>query len=264
MPPVTYLLAAYRRAGGQTIDSGHAAGRQRLPGFPGSGRPHGRFLRVSEQLPAGGRELSPAEIDALDARWSSCWHPNEVARQLSGISAPWCVAAGWALDLFLGTQTREHGDTEIAVPAASFPEIRDRFPSYAFDAVSSGRIWADASPQVLGATHQTWLRDRDSGNYLLDVFREPHDGDNWICRHDETIRLPYREIIQRTPDGLPYLAPGLVLLFKAKHSRAKDQADFDATVPHLTPDQRRTLAGLIARAHPGHPWLASLLPEAAR
>ena len=77
---------------------------------------------------------------------------------------------------------------------------------------------------MLAATHQTWLRDPATGNYLLDVFREPHDGDTWICRRDETIRLPYRDIIHHTQDGIPYLAPELVLLFKAKHARPKDQA----------------------------------------
>jgi hypothetical protein len=213
---------------------------------------------VSEQLPEGGIELSPADIEALDARWSSCWTPNDVARHLSGTATPWYVAAGWALDLFRGTRTRAHGDIEIAIPAASFPQVRNRFPGYHFDAVSSGRIWENATPDVLAATHQTWLRDPATGSYLLDVFREPHDGDTWICRRDETIRLPYRDIIQQTRDGIPYLAPELVLLFKAKHARRKDQADFDATVPHLTPAQRETLAGLLARTHPGHPWLAEL------
>jgi hypothetical protein len=111
---------------------------------------------------------------------------------------------------------------------------------------------------VLAATHQTWLRDRATGNYLLDVFREPHDGETWICRHDETIRLPYSEIIRHTPGGIPYLTPELVLLFKAKHARPKDQADFDETIPHMTPAQRQTFAELLARAHPGHHWLANL------
>jgi hypothetical protein len=50
---------------------------------------------VSGQLPGGGIKLSPAEIEALDARWSSCLTPGEVARYLAGIAAPWCVAAGW-------------------------------------------------------------------------------------------------------------------------------------------------------------------------
>jgi hypothetical protein len=209
-------------------------------------------------LPGGGVQLSPAEIDALDARWSSCWTPAQVARYLTGIAAPWCVAGGWALDLFRGAQTREHGDIEIAIPAASFPEVRDRFPGYAFDAVDSGRVWENAAPGVLGTTSQTWVREPVTGNYLLDVFREPHDGETWICRRDERIRLPYGEIIGRTPDDIPYLAPELVLLFKAKHARPKDQADFGETVPHMTALQRATLADLLARVHPGHRWLADL------
>ena len=213
---------------------------------------------MSEQLPSGGTALSPAEIEALDARWSSSWTPSEVADRLAGVSAPWCVAAGWALDLFHGRQTREHGDIEIAIPAASFPEVRDRFPGYVFDGAGSGRIWENATPEVLSAVHQTWLRDPATGNYLLDVFREPHDGDTWICRRDETIRLPYRDIIHHTHNGIPYLAPELVLLFKAKHARPKDQGDFAATVPLMTPAQRETLAELITRAHPGHAWLADL------
>jgi hypothetical protein len=140
--------------------------------------------------------LPPEEIEALDARWSSCWTPNDVAHHLTGIATPWYVAAGWALDLFRGTQTRVHGDIEIGIPAARFPEVRDRFPGYVFDAVGSGRIWEDASPDALAAVHQTWIRDPATGNYLLDVFREPHDGDTWICRRDETIRLPYSDIIR--------------------------------------------------------------------
>ncbi|MFH9203128.1 nucleotidyltransferase domain-containing protein [Streptomyces anulatus] len=213
---------------------------------------------MSEQLPDGGDELSPEEIEALDARWSSSWTPGEVAQRLAGISTPWCVAAGWALDLFRGRQTRDHGDIEIAIPEAGFPEVRDRFPGYVFDAAGSGRIWEDAPPETLAAVHQTWLRDPATGNYLLDVFREPHDGDTWICRRDETIRLPYSEIVHHTQEGIPYLAPELVLLFKAKHARPKDRRDFDATVPLLPGAQRATLEELLARVHPGHAWLTDL------
>jgi hypothetical protein len=97
------------------------------------------------------------------------------------------------------------------------------------------------------------MRDLATGNYLRDVFCEPHDGDTWICRRDETIRLTYRDIIHRIHDGIPYLAPELVLLFMAKHGCQKDQPDFDATVPHMTPGQsavRRPMTfGLRAARH---------------
>ncbi|GLY06991.1 hypothetical protein [Actinoplanes sp. NBRC 101535] len=213
---------------------------------------------MSSQLPARGVLLSPAEIDALDARWSSCWTPAEVARHLTGTTTPWYVAAGWALDLFHGRQTRDHGDVEIAVPAARFADVRGRLPGYVFDAVGNGRIWENATEGEIAGTHQTWLRDPATGDYLLDVFREPHDGDTWICRRDETVRFPYRDIIHHTADGIPYLAPELVLLFKAKHARRKDQADFTAAVPRLSPAQRATLSELLARVHPGHRWLSDL------
>ncbi|OLE22331.1 MAG: hypothetical protein AUG49_19450 [Catenulispora sp. 13_1_20CM_3_70_7] len=213
---------------------------------------------MSRHQPDGGVKLTAAEIAALDEKWACCWSPAEVARRLEGVATPWYVAAGWALDLFRGAQTRKHGDVEIAIPAADFPEVRDRFPGHVFDAVGDGRIWEDAAPDALAATHQTWVRDANTGGYLLDVFREPHDGRTWICRHAETVRLPYSEIILRTPDGIPFLAPELVLLFKAKHVRAKDQRDFDESVPYLTSAQRRRLAELVAHVYPEHQWLKGL------
>lgn len=213
---------------------------------------------MSDQLPGGGIEVPPGDLEALEARWADCWKPHHVARRLAGISVPWYVAAGWALDLFRGEQTREHHDIEIAVPAWRFPEIGERFAEFTFDAVGAGRIWESASLQVLSATRQTWLREPATGRYLLDVFREPHDGEAWICRRDETIRLPYAEIIRHTPDRIPYLSPELVLLFKAKHVRPKDQADFDGVLPLLAHAQRETLSRLLTQVHPGHAWLAAL------
>lgn len=213
---------------------------------------------ADDPWPDGGVEVSPGDLEALDERWAGCWTPPQVARRLAGVPVPWYVAAGWALDLFRGEQTRPHHDIEIGVPAGRFPEIRERFAGFAVDAVGSGRIWESATLQVLAATHQTWLREPATGRYLLDVFREPHDDGTWICRRDETIRRPYAEIIRHTADGIPYLVPELVLLFKAKQSRAKDQADFEGVLPLLGRVQRENLYGLLGRVHPGHPWLAAL------
>ncbi|MGW5938062.1 nucleotidyltransferase domain-containing protein [Streptomyces celluloflavus] len=210
---------------------------------------------MTDSVPPGGAVL---DADELDARWADAWQPGEVAERLAGVSVPWCVVAGWALDLFRGGQSRPHGDLEIAVPAAGFAEIRDRFPEYAFDAVGSGRVWAGAGAEALAATHQTWLRDPVSGQFLFDVFREPHEGGTWICRRDGTLRLPYDTITERTADGIPYLVPELVLLFKAKAARPKDHADFDGVLPLLSRERRDVLSGWLTRVHPEHPWLAKL------
>ncbi|MEU5216552.1 hypothetical protein AB0G79_10185 [Streptomyces sp. NPDC020807] len=210
---------------------------------------------MTETEPPGGAVLDPAGIDA---RWAHAWRPEQVAERLGGVAAPWYVAAGWALDLFRGAPSRPHGDLEIAVPAAGFAEIRDRFPEYAFDAVGSGRVWQEPTPVVIAATHQTWVRDPATGRYLFDVFREPHEGGTWICRRDESLRLPYDDLVERTADGIPYLLPELVLLFKAKAQRPKDQVDFEGVLPLLDRSRRDALSEWLRRVHPGHSWLAAL------
>ncbi|MEY9840673.1 hypothetical protein [Streptacidiphilus sp. EB103A] len=210
---------------------------------------------MTDSLPPGGLVLDAVEVDA---RWAHAWRPEQIAERLGAVGAPWCVAAGWALDLFRGGQSRQHGDLEIAVPAAGFAEVRDCFPEYVFDAVGSGRVWPAADAGVLAVTHQTWLRDPGSGRFLFDVFREPHRGETWICRRDESLQLGYEAVIERTAGGIPYLRPELVLLFKAKAARPKDQADFEGVLPLLGRARRDALAGWLERVHPGHRWLAEL------
>jgi hypothetical protein len=94
--------------------------------------------------------------------------------------------------------------------------------------------------------------------YRLDIFREPQRAGQWVCRRDESISLPYNQIIRHDQAGIPYLAPQYVLLFKAKQDRAKDRADLAGALPLLTPEERGWLAAMVARVHPGHEWLGQL------
>jgi len=212
---------------------------------------------TDEQIPPGGTKV------ADDAPWEA-WRPDEAARLLAGLTVPWCVAAGWALDLFRGEQTREHGDLEIAVPAPDFGVVRDALAGYEMETIGAGRAWPLDSP-AFDVMHQTWVRDPAAGVYRLDIFREPQRDGAWVCRRDETITLPYRRIIRRTPGGIPYLAPEIVLLFKAKHAaEPKNQADFAGTLPRLEPGAVGWLRWALRRVHPGHAWLAALgEPDAA-
>ena len=109
----------------------------------------------------------------------------------------------------------------------------------------------------LDAHFQTWGRDA-SGVFRLDVFRDPHDGDTWICRRDARLTRPYSALIRKSPHGIPYMAPEVVLLFKAKHDRDKDRADLGVCFPLMSAVEREWLAAAIEMVYPGHPWLATL------
>ncbi len=191
-------------------------------------------------------------------KWHA-WRPEEVQRRLADVDAPWYVAAGWAIDLFLGGQRREHEDLEIAVPRDRFAEVAEALAGFELFAIRAGLAWPLAeAADALATSHQTWVREPASGLWRLDVFREPADGDTWICRRDERIRLPYDAVIERTPDGIPYARPEIVLLFKARHARPKDERDFGDVLPRLGTERRCRLAAALARIHPGHHWLGEL------
>jgi hypothetical protein len=186
------------------------------------------------------------------------WQPAEAARRLARVEVPWSVIAGWSLDLFLGRQTRDHEDFEIGVPEHGFHAIRDAPAGLEVYAIVDGRC-VPVNEASLAESHQTGFRDPDSGTWRLDAIREPWDGDAWICCRDPRLRRPGSKVIAHTTDGIPYQRPEIALLFKAKHTREKDQADFDAVPPLLDPAARRWLAEALELVHPAHPWI-----EAAR
>ncbi|MGH3656156.1 MAG: hypothetical protein ACRDUA_05810 [Micromonosporaceae bacterium] len=70
--------------------------------------------------------------------------------------------------------------------------------------------------------------------------------------------MPYGELIRRTDDGIPYLRPEVALLFKAKWTRPKDEADLDGVLPLLDATARSWLAGALDAVHRGHPWRTRL------
>lgn len=188
------------------------------------------------------------------------WTPDDAADRLADLDVPWAVAGGWAIDLHLGRTTRDHHDLEICVPAghadtllAAFPE-----PHWSWHAPEAAVLHLVDGPDRaarLARTHQTWLWSVDEGAYVLDVFREPHDGDTWIYRRDPTLRRPLTEVIATSDAGIPYVVPEIVLLFKAKHRRPQDEADLAVCLPILDEPARAWLHTALQQVHPGHPWL---------
>lgn len=170
-------------------------------------------------------------------------------------------SGGWAVDLFLGGTPRPHGDIEIGVPDNRFCDIIDALPGYEWDCVGEGCPWR--YPNQADNTHQTWLRDPSTGRYHLDVFREPHADDRWVCRRDPSIMLSYDELILRTEDDVPYVIPEVALLFKAKNARDKDADDLRRVLPAMPEHRVARPSRWLHAVHPGHPWIDGLTPPQA-
>ena len=87
---------------------------------------------------------------------------------------------------------------------------------------------------------------------------EPWDGEDWAFRRDPRIRRPLAEAIEFSPEAIPYLAPEIVLLFKAKAPTDKNEADLALTLPLLTWSQIEWLRNALEIVHPKHDWTARL------
>lgn len=77
------------------------------------------------------------------------------------------------------------------------------------------------------------------------------EGDEWIYRRDETVRVPLADLSLRTRLGVPYLSPEVLLLNKSHNVRDRDELDFSAVLPLLEDEAR---AWLHDRLPLGHAW----------
>ena len=185
--------------------------------------------------------------------------PVEVRQVMAGYDRPWWIAGGWALDMFLGRKTREHGDVDVELLRSDQLEVQAHLQRgwelYLADGVLTP--WVAGEPAPPG-TSDVWCRPPGSGSSAFQLMFNPGTSDRWGSKRSPLITLPMDEAVRRTGDGIPYLAPEAQLLMKAKGLRPKDEADFDEVLPALDEGQRAWLRSALERAHPDHPWTARL------
>jgi hypothetical protein len=200
----------------------------------------------------------PRQANAHPAAVTEPWAPFGIAdamQLLAGAPFWWAIAGGWAIDLFLGTQTRPHGDLDIAVARRDHAQIFETLgPRWECHVAARGTLSPWHGDGLEGA-NSVWCRAPGERAWRFElVMTELQDGD-WVFRRDARIRLRLDEaILSGAP---PYVAPHVQLLFKARHRAAKDDADLARVLPALTPARRRWLQEALCMTEgPDHPWVA--------
>jgi hypothetical protein len=182
---------------------------------------------------------------------------QRVARVMEDFSRAWFVAGGWAIDLFLGRETRAHEDVEIAVLRADQEEMRRHLAGWTFEKVVSGvrEPWREGE-RLEPPIHE--IHASSPGGESLEILLNEAAGDVWRFRRNPAVTRPLSEVGLRAKDGVLFLAPEIVLLYKAKVRRTRDERDFEGVLPAMDGGRRAWLAGAIAASHPAHPWIARL------
>lgn len=174
---------------------------------------------------------------------------------MEGFPAPWWVAGGWALDLFVGSG-RQHDDVDVLVLRDDQHRIREQLPGWDVQIAHEGRLepWR-VGERVELPRNGLWARSDPDGPWRLQFLLEQHEGDVWWYRRDPTIRLPLDEIGLVSESGVPFLRPELILLYKSRLDRDRDAEDFERTLESLDDPARRRLASWLP---PDHAWRGAL------
>ncbi len=169
------------------------------------------------------------------------------------LPAPWWIAGGWAIDLHAGRQTREHRDVDILLLRDDQLLIQAQLPFWEIQIAHGGRLepWP-ARKRVAPPRGGFWARSDPGGPWQIQFLLADHESNEWIHKHDPSIRLRLGEIGLRGRDGIPFLRPELVLLFKSRRPRERDEQDLVTALPRLDRVARARLRAWLPLDHPWH------------
>jgi hypothetical protein len=163
--------------------------------------------------------------------------------------------------LFLGEETRPHDDIDVLILRRDNSRVRTAlagWDAHAADPPGTLRPWPVGEPLPF-AVHDVWCRVSAGEPWRFQLMIDNTEGDDWIYRRDERIRRPISQLDgPASTEGRRVLAPEIQLLYKSKGLRPKDQADFDAVLPALRPEQRQWLRDALTIESPSHTWLPGL------
>lgn len=186
------------------------------------------------------------------------WRPlslEEARDLLDPTGLRWWVVGGWAIEAFTGVN-RPHEDIDIGMFRRDVPLLREALRGhYHVWAVGNGGLRPFEAPEneLPDWADQVWLREHALAPWRADVVLGPDRDGQWVSRRDPDFGAPVEDVTF-VRDGVAYLNPEVVLSFKAKGRRPKDEDDLSAALPVMSDEARAFLADYLARKEPGHPW----------
>ena len=210
----------------------------------------------------------------------------------------YCICGGFALDMFTDKVLRPHGDFDIVVfnenkqdaikflqdngwPVyGRFMDTNKSVTQYLFHPVTDpfDCKWDDCENMWAvkpGSFAEMYPIERIEGIYsykiheprlqgfdFIELAFDARNGDDFVVQENPNITLPLDKAILHK-DGIPYLAPELVLFYKSDkfssehpYIKPKTESDFKTIMPLLSEESKTWLMNAIDIAYPdGHEWL---------
>jgi len=183
--------------------------------------------------------------------------PKRIQEVLKDYDGLWMIAGGWAIDLYLNKISRKHEDIEIAIPRSEQLKIQSFLVDWNLRYVEAHQFFEWPNGQMLQLPiHEIHGQLNES---KIEILLNEIEGEVWKFKRDLSIQYPTRKMIIQSAIGIPILCPEIVLLYKAKNFREKDQMDLLNSMAALSKDQLKWLKDRIQKMHGlNHQWIKIL------
>lgn len=185
--------------------------------------------------------------------------PNLVAFLLRDFKPDWFIAGGWAIDLFLGKETRPHKDIEIAVFRKDQLAAQNYLKNWNLKKVVNAEFSDWKKGEFLEKPiHEIHCFNETGVKPFLEVLLNETNGKDWIFRRNGKITKPVSELYLTADNDIKFLRPEIVLLYKSKNPAAKDEQDFQKAAEYLDFESKKWLKDALSVCYSEHHWLEKL------
>ena len=156
------------------------------------------------------------------------------------------MAGAWAIDLFLGRETRNDQDIGIGIFREDQLELRRHLANWKWEKAVDGTLVCWESNEWLELPIHEMRAS--SGEHQLEFLCNERRQDLWLYQRDQSVTRPIAHFPHQS--GLPIFPPEIMLLYKPRSPSEKDLTDFRKVWPRLNSEARGWLADAIVKVRP--------------
>lgn len=169
-------------------------------------------------------------------------HQNYSLEKIKSLFNPlnieWGFSGGWALDLFIGQQSREHSDVDVCVLTQDLAVIYEKLSNeFIFYKAFDGRLqyWLG---EPLTPKYSIWVAEQENKPFVFEIVLIESSNEEWFYKRNNDISGLLDQLFVK--GEYLYLSPEIALLYKMEASvlREKDIEDYKRVYPKLSVKQQ--------------------------
>jgi hypothetical protein len=181
-----------------------------------------------------------------------------IVQTMKDFNHPWFIAGGWCIDLGIDEITREHEDIDICIFREHAETILQYFNDWDIYVAIPGEARLERCLTVDDLTRPRYGLHLHKEDHFIEILLTDRSEAKILFRKNHRIWMDEKQFVREDTLGRRFVAPEWQLLFKAKEGRAKDEEDFQSTLPYMTTEQKQWLSSALSVQFPSSSWIKQL------